>query len=337
MIHYRVSLLALPLLACFAWLPAVGQSIVSTHSGVVYFFEGSVSVDDQQLEQKFGKFPDIGDGHQLRTAHGRAEVLLTPGVMLRADENTTIRMLSTALSDTRVELIAGSAIVESSGQTDGTAVTLLYKSWKVKVPQTGVYRIDSEPAQVRVYKGNAEVSADGRTDSVTVSEGQNLALAAVLVPEATTLSGSDAFRNWAMGRSQMIASDNATAAGIVDDPSLIDNPDAGLSGLSYFPITGIPSLGLTTPYGVSFWSPFQPGLSAGYYPSVMIYPYVPIYGSGWPTGIRFQPYQPHRIIAPGSLGGVVRPGGIVTRPTYVPPRVPGRVATPGGVHAAGHR
>jgi hypothetical protein len=58
--------------------PASGQSVISTHSGLVYFFEGSVLLGDQPLEQKFGKFPDIGEGRELRTEQGRAEVLLTP-------------------------------------------------------------------------------------------------------------------------------------------------------------------------------------------------------------------------------------------------------------------
>jgi len=39
------------------WFPASGQSVVSTHSGVVYFFVGSAFLADEPLEQKFGRFP----------------------------------------------------------------------------------------------------------------------------------------------------------------------------------------------------------------------------------------------------------------------------------------
>ena len=69
-----------------ATYPASGQLVVSTHSGLVYSFEGSVCIGDQRLEPKFGKFPNLGEGHYLRTERGRAEVLLTPGVVLRLGE-----------------------------------------------------------------------------------------------------------------------------------------------------------------------------------------------------------------------------------------------------------
>src|SRR5215467_9360195 len=112
MIHTRVA----SLLVCgsTAWIPAWGQSIISTHSGVVYFFDGSVFVGYQRLEQKFGRFPEIGEGRELRTEHGRAEVLFTPGVFLRIGEGSAIRMLSSKFSDTRLELLDGSVILEAN-------------------------------------------------------------------------------------------------------------------------------------------------------------------------------------------------------------------------------
>src|SRR5260370_30856324 len=90
-----------------------GQSVVSVRAGVVHFFEGSVSIDGQPLEQKFGRFYDIKLGSELRTDQGRAEVLLTPGVFLRVDENSSIRMLANRLTDTRVEFIGGSPSLDS--------------------------------------------------------------------------------------------------------------------------------------------------------------------------------------------------------------------------------
>jgi len=57
--------------ASIAVFPMLGlpQSVVSTHSGVVHFFEDTVFVADRQLEQKFGRFPQIGEGWELRTEH----------------------------------------------------------------------------------------------------------------------------------------------------------------------------------------------------------------------------------------------------------------------------
>ena len=87
------------------------QAVISTHSGVVHYFEGAVFLSGQPLEARLGRFASMADGAELRTVQGRAEVLLTPGVLLRLDQNGSIRMLSNSLADTRVELLSGSAMV----------------------------------------------------------------------------------------------------------------------------------------------------------------------------------------------------------------------------------
>src|ERR1035441_2864301 len=100
MSHLRFA--SLPMFLA-VWSAASGQSVTSTHSGLLYFFDGNVYIGDEQLHQKFGRFPEIGEGVVLRTELGRAEVLLTPGVFLRIDENSSIRMVSNRLTDTRIE------------------------------------------------------------------------------------------------------------------------------------------------------------------------------------------------------------------------------------------
>ena len=85
-------------------LPAGAQSVISTHSGLIHFFEGAVYLGDQPLESHLGRFPSVPQGGELRTAEGRAEVLLTPGVFLRMGERSAIRMVSNDLADTQVEL-----------------------------------------------------------------------------------------------------------------------------------------------------------------------------------------------------------------------------------------
>jgi len=313
---WRAAAYLLVILA--AAFPSAGQSVISTHSGLVYFFEGSVLLGDQPLEQKFGKFPDIGEGRELRTEQGKAEVLLTPGVFLRMGENSRIRMLSTSLADTRVELLDGSAIVEAKEPTADTAAQVIYKGWNVRVPRRGIYRIDGTPPQVTVFKGEAVVLAGDKAEPVPVKEGQVLPLAAVLVTEQTTPELNDNFDHWAIERSQAIYADNATAAQIIDDPNAIDNSGLAVGGLSYFPM-GIPSLGLMNPYGLSFWSPFQPTLNALYLPG---------YAAGWayPMGLgvglplfQLYPVGTRRGLLPTTLfpttpwnGVGVRPGGVQT-------------------------
>jgi hypothetical protein len=102
----------------------------------------------------------VPEGDELRTAEGRAEVLLTPDVFVRIGQRTTIRMVANKLSDTRVELLAGSAVVDSAEPGSGTAVTLIHRNWNVRFFERGVYRIDSDPPRLWVLQGKAEVSAN---------------------------------------------------------------------------------------------------------------------------------------------------------------------------------
>jgi hypothetical protein len=350
MTNVRIGVLAL--LAAF---PAAGQSVVSTHSGVVYFFAGTVFIGDQKLEQKFGRFPDIGEGRELRTETGRAEVLLTPGVILRVAENSTIRMLSNKLADTQVELLSGSAILESNDPPKDTAVTLIHKKWQMRLPRPGVYRIDSTPPHVQVFKGEVEVAAEGQKDKVPVKEGETLPLADVLLTDRSTAPDSDSFKAWAMNRSQAIASDNATAAEIIDDPNQFDTASGLASGgFTYFPPTGMPSLGIGNPYGLSFWSPYQPTLAAIWNPVYLYGAYGPVYGpgygtlhSGWPSVYRPSPnpiYSPRPIYSRPIGPGWHPVGANAPRPIYTaPPRTYSHSAPqvgthPGATHAgAAHR
>src|SRR5439155_21603191 len=106
-------LLTTAVLMAMAAAVCSAQSITSARSGTLHYFEGDVSIDGVQVQSKVGKFPEIGDQGVLRTALGRAEVLLTPGVFLRIGENSAIKMLDKRLAGTRVEIHTGSAMIES--------------------------------------------------------------------------------------------------------------------------------------------------------------------------------------------------------------------------------
>jgi hypothetical protein len=285
---------------------ASAQSIISVHSGVIHYFEGSVFVDGAAVEQRFGRFPEIKQGSELRTENGRVEVLLTPGVFLRVGEDTAFRMLSTLLIDTRVEFERGSAVVEAFDASPQTAVTLIYGDYQVRVPRYGLFRIDSEPPQLKVYKGKAEVSFSGK--SVTVYQAQILPFSPALATER--FSNRDGLDSWARERSDSIAAGNAAGAQTLDD-SLIDswqnsawvlNPSFGAAG--YGPLSSTlplsagfyspfysPYNSFFRPFGLGFWSPY-----AAY--SVYVPPYYfssrPTY-SGSPGGSGYRTIPPSRI------------------------------------------
>ena len=353
----RSGVLYVTALILAGWAPASAQSVVSTHSGVVHFFEGSVFMGDRPMEQKFGRFPEVPEGVQLRTEQGRAEVLLTPGAFLRIGENSAIRMISSQLSDTRVELLAGSAILESTQYSKDTSVTLIYKDWRVQLPAEGLYRLDAQPPLLRVYQGSAQVAAGDSGSGVHVRSGERLPLAEVLVAEAFKEDSGDAFSDWAVRRSGAIASDNSIAAQIIDDPSSVDNSNMAFGGgFTYFPLTGVPTLGLASPYGLGFWSPVQPALWSIYANSLYLPPYA--YGSyylGLSRGVRSSLLplsRPYPSVGFPSIGigaryGSATPAGGIQSGIGAPRVSPGigapRIGAPPAAphtaapHAAGHR
>ena len=199
-------------------LPARAQSVISTHSGLIHFFDGAVYLDDHPLESHLGRFPSMPQGGKLRTAEGRAEVLLTPGVFLRMGERSSIRLVSNNLADTQVELETGSAIVDAGELSPDNSVTIIYRDWRIHFLQKGVYRIDSDPSQLSVTHGQAEVIADTAGLPVTVEQGMSLPLEGLLAPDLLTVAPGDGLSTWAKGRSDSISADNAITAQIDEDP-----------------------------------------------------------------------------------------------------------------------
>jgi len=225
------ALWSLAVLAALS-VPANCQSVISTYSGVIHFFEGSVYLGDQPLVPHPGKFTTVPKGAELRTAEGRAELLLTPTVFLRVGEKSAIRMLRNELSNTQIELLAGSAIVDSAEPTRGTSVTLRYRNWSLRILEQGMYRIDADTGRLWVLKGKVQVSGGIDQRGLSIEQGMHLRFAAALVPDRSVDQPRDAFSTWVEGRQQAVAADNAVVASTVDpasipDPALVSQANSG--------------------------------------------------------------------------------------------------------------
>jgi hypothetical protein len=342
------ALVVVPVLA----LLAHGQSVISTHAGVVHFFEGAVYLGDQPLESHLGKFSTLPQGGELRTEKGRAEVLLTPGVFLRIGEQTTIRMIANQLSDTRVELLSGSAVVDSAEPASGTSVKLLYKNWSVHFLEQGIYRINSDPPHIWVVHGKAEVSGGNQGDGVLLGRGMDVAFAPTLVPSQSPERDHprDGLSQWADGRRQSISADNSIAANIQDPASLsISSPS--YDSFTNFPMLGLPSVGPSSLYGSL--GTFQPGFSSIYLPgytyfptytllplllssSVYMTPYRPAHGGGLPVLPSRLPIGSPLPGRPFSPISPISPHPSPIHPT-TPHPIPIHPASPAATHVGVHR
>jgi hypothetical protein len=245
---------------------AFAQYVISAHSGVVQSVDGRAYLNDQPVQPKFGQFPDIKENQEFRTEEGRAEILLTPGVFLRLGENSSIRMASNKLTDTRVEVLNGSVMVESDNvlknDAKDNAVMLLYKGNTMILAKHGLYRVDADPARFQVYEGEAIVKGD--SGQVTLKSGKETALAGVLMAENFDKKAADELYLWSSQRSSYLAKASASSA-----MSLRNSSGGSYSPWQFNPMFGmftfVPYGGVAySPFGYGFWSPYSV-LSSYYY------------------------------------------------------------------------
>ena len=264
---------------------AYAQSVISAHSGVIHYVEGRVLLGDTPVELKFAQFPDLKENQELRTEEGRAEILLTPGAFLRIGENSAIRMVSNHLTDTRVEVLSGSALLECTEILKDNALTLVYRGNTMLVEKAGLYRVDSDPPRFRVYEGQAIVRSE--SGQLTLKAGKETPLDGVLTAgKFDNKTGDDLYR-WSSRRSGYVAAANVSAArSIYNSGSAYTtsgwqfNPWFGM--YTFVPFGGM----LYSPFGYSFWNPYSAyWFAPGYYYGPGGY-YGGIYGGGSSSGNR---------------------------------------------------
>jgi len=323
-------LASLVISTCAAQFCASAQSVVAAHSGVVSYFEGSVSIDGQALEHRTGRFIEIKPGSELRTDTGRAEILLTPGVLLRVGDGSAIRMVANRLIDTRLEFVSGAAALDSRNAAPGDPITISYKDYQMRFARSGRYRMDSTPAQLRVVEGEADVVYHAQ--SATLKAGQALAFSPKLVARADDQTVADDLSRWENDRSTALSAENKAAADSDNLSEALNNAPADPygygsgSGSGGYPgtLTPDPSYGGMY-YGAQAVSPFW------LYGSPFLNTYVPLY---LPLGVRR--VAPYRIgtLTPSRIYSPIRTSTSTFRGGTVRPGTPVRVAAPRPVFRA---
>ncbi|HWF08907.1 MAG TPA: hypothetical protein VG297_10610 [Bryobacteraceae bacterium] len=252
------------------------QSVMPAHSGTLHYFEGDVSIDGATVQPQKARFQEIKEQGLLRTGLGRAEILLTPGVFLRVGENSAVKLLDNRLVSTRVEVLSGTVIIESDDpqmSVKDSPVTLIYKDYDIQMIKHGVVEISSDPAQVKVYKGEALVStADNR---VNVKEGHLVPFGAALLAEKFDEKTGDDLLLWTRDRSQSLSAASMSSARSIysGGSGYLGNSPYGLGGGLWTNGWYYNSfLGMYTfvPAGGAFFNPwgfgfFSPGSVYDYY------------------------------------------------------------------------
>jgi len=253
------TVLALTALAALA----TAQQLISAKSGLIHYVEGRVLLDGKAVEPKFGQFPQMNEQSQLRAEQGRAEVLLAPGVFLRLGESSAVRMISNKLTDTRLEVLDGSLLLECAEMRKDTPILLLFRDAKIWLREDGLYRVNAAPPELRVYDGEAGV--EQARQPLTVKKGRVLALDGTLALSKFDPKVGDSLYRWAKRRAEYLAMANVSSALTLWEgrrpwrySGWMWNPYFGM--FTYIPYRGV----YRSFWGYQYWSPreiyvvFQP-------------------------------------------------------------------------------
>lgn len=301
------------LLAAMAVMPAWGDvpSRQTAVPGTVNYIEGSVSIGSQNLNEKSIGSTTLENGQSLTTADGKAEVLLTPGVFLRVGNQSAVTMLSPSITDTNVRLDRGEATVEVAEIHLQNDLQITEDNATTRLVKTGLYDFNADQGQVRVLKGQAEVTDD--SGKVKVKGGREVDLNATSGAlkarkfDAKAYEANDNLYQWSSLRSAYQAEANVNAASYGPGwyGAGFGYPgwgfgwywDPWFSCYTFIPADGI----LYSPFGWGFYSPAYVA-------------YAPFYGYGGGYYRHFshdyRTWGPGPHYTPGMRGGGAHVGGM---------------------------
>ena len=304
---------------CMAWICAPAWAAIPAHPGMLNYVEGQAFVDGRQVTSSSVGTAEVGQNQTLETGSGKAEILLTPGVFVRVGDNSALRVVSPGITNTRVALLKGEALVE---------VTQLFKQNNIQIDENGaittvlkhgLYRFDADDPKVSVIDGEATVSQGD--SQVKLKRGKEAVLTGPLSVEKFDRKATDDLYRWSQLRSAYLAEANAESARtyVVNSAGWYGggwywNPY--FSMYSFIPGDGI----FYSPFGYGFFSPwrvyqapvilYRPGPRVGHIatpPSSGAVPRASIGPSRMPGGFSRMPGGSSRMPAPtGPRGGGVR-------------------------------
>ena len=230
--------------------------------GTINYVEGSASIEGRQLSSKSVGQTTMQAGEYLATSDGKVEVLLTPGIFLRLGKDTTIQMVSPALTQTEIKVEHGRADVEVDQIFEQNRILIDQSRGQTQILKRGLYSFNADTATVRVLDGEALVFPGGNYQSevkpIKVKDDHELALASgQLKPQKFDKDQSqDDLYKWSTLRSQYLGQANQTLASDYEGSSDF-NPGWYWAGGPYG-YTWLPGSGL-------FWNPFGYGFYSPYY------------------------------------------------------------------------
>jgi hypothetical protein len=179
--------------------------------GTVNYIEGAAFIDGRPINNRSVGSIALNPGDELTTGAGKAEILLTPGIFLRVDDQSEVKMISPDLTQTQVELEKGRAAVEVDQIFPQNMIQIVDGGVTTQLMKTGYYEFDANQPEAMVFDGRAEVQlANDKWE--TVKDHHELALVTDAAHEKTADFNAhpthDDLYNWSSLRSQYLAEAN---------------------------------------------------------------------------------------------------------------------------------
>lgn len=194
-------------------VPAFGAN--PAHPGTVNYVEGAAFLEGKQLNENSVGTAGLDIGEVLSTKAGKAEILLTPGVFLRLDENSAVKMISPDITPTQVELERGRASVEVDELYPQNDLEIADAGVVTRLVKTGYYEFNADNPTVMVFRGEAAVDlGDGKFKRVKDHHEMTLAENAKKRTVNFVARGvGDDLYSWSSLRSEYLADANNQIAG----------------------------------------------------------------------------------------------------------------------------
>ena len=255
--------------------------------GTLNYIEGQATFADQTLSPQSIGSVQLQPGQSLTTETGKVEILLTPGVFLRVGDNSTVKMVSSDLTNTEAELTKGQATVEVAEIHKYNDLRIAQDGATTRMLKTGLYAFDADHDQMRVFKGEALVQDNDQNVKVKGGRELDLNQTGQLHPfkfDKNAYEDSDLYRFSAL-RSQYLAEANVNMARnyYAGGPGWYGPGwywDPWVTAYTWIPGSGI----YYSPFGWGFYSPWWVGYAPIYYRGYGYYGhYYPRYAvhGGW--------------------------------------------------------
>jgi hypothetical protein len=273
----------------------------SASPGTVNYVEGSIFLDGNPLSRRDVGRAYMQPGEVLSTQTGKAEVLLTPGVFLRLDDNSAVKMISPDLTRTQVEVDKGRAAVEVDQIFPQNNLEVIDGGVATQLVKPGFYEFTAGQPAAMVFVGQAEVAeANGKWKEIKGHHEVSLVANAELKSRSfDARDAEDGFYNWSSLRSDYLAEANNQIAG--DYAGVQDFNPGWYWDPTMWDYTFIGAGPYWSPFGFGFFPAW--GWYGGYW------------GGGWYGGRYYGGHYGGRGVYGGGVrggalrGGAVRSGG----------------------------